>query len=407
MTTEKSTDVPAGSRGPLTGIKVLEIGSIYAGPFCCQLLADMGADVIKFERPGLPDPMRSWAHTDENGTSYSWAVVSRNKRCVTLDVRDKECANIFRDFVRQADVLVENFRPGTMEGWGLGPDELCAINPRLIYARVSGYGQTGPYAKRPGFGVIGEAMSGLRSITGYPDRPPVRAGVSIADAVAGMFTAFSVSTCLHERSVSGKGQVIDTALYEGLFALMSDFTAVYEALGVTKEPVGAKIPRVVPNGIFRTKDEQYVVLGTGTDPVFVRLARVMNRMDLAERFPTAAAKADNEDELLEAIEGWVGARPIAEVLDLLKTAEVPGVKVYRAPDILADPQYAARDMLMPVPWHDGTTVHIPGIVPKLSRTPGSVRTFLPKIGEHNEEIYSGVLGLSAERIQSLRNRGVI
>ena len=395
------------SKGPLTGVKVLEFGSIYAGPFCCQLLADMGADVIKVERPGFPDPMRSWAHTDDENTSYSWAVVSRNKKCVTLDVRDREGAEIFRELASRSDVLVENFRPGRMESWGLGPDVLCERNPRLIYARVSGFGQTGPYAMRPGFGVIGEAMSGLRSITGYPDRPPVRAGVSIADAIAGMFTAYGVAASLHERATSGKGQVIDTALYEGLFALMSDFIAIYEALGVVKEPVGAKIPRVVPNGIFRTADGQYVVLATGTDAVFARFAKVMGRKDLAEKYPTPAARADNEDELIGVIEAWIATRPIGEVLETLRQAEVPGVKVYRAPDILADPQYAAREMLMAVPWKGGGTVHIPGVVPKLSRTPGGVRSFLPELGQHSDEVYANILGMSAEAIEKLRSRKVI
>ncbi|TDL39673.1 CaiB/BaiF CoA transferase family protein [Arthrobacter nitrophenolicus] len=392
---------------PLDGLRVIEIGSIYAGPYCCQLLGDMGAEVIKIERPGLPDPLRSWAHTDERGVSYHWSVVSRNKHCVTLDVKTVEGRELFLELVAQADVLVENFRPGTMEKWQLGPSDLEKINPRLIYARVSGYGQTGPYAARPGFGLIGEAMSGLRSITGEPGRPPIRAGVSIADAVAGMFTAYGVLACLHELKSSGKGQVVDTALYESLYALMKDFTAMWEADGIVKPPVGTRIPRVVPTGIYTTAEESYVVIGGGTTAVFARLATAMGRPELSQRFPTPALRADNEEEIEAAIEAWVATQTAEAVLNVLEEAGVPASKVYGPQDILADPQYQARDMLLPVEWPGKGVLHFPGVVPKLSRTPGRVTSTLPEMGESNKYVFSELLNRTADELVTYGEKGII
>ena len=395
------------TKGPLENIKVLEVGSMYAGPFCGQLLGDMGGDVIKIEAPGKPDALRTWSYTDQDGTSFFWGHLSRNKRCVTLNLKSAEGRKVFLRMIEKSDVLVENFRGGLMEQWGLGPQDLAKVNDRLIYARVSGYGQTGPYAARPGFGVIGECMSGLRSITGYPDRPPVRAGISIADAVGGMFSAYGVAAALVERQNSGKGQIIDTALYEALFMLMNDFVAVYEALGVVKEPVGTRNPRVVPTGIYRTADDEWVIPAAGSDLVFGRLATVMERPDLAHDFGKAVVRADNEAVVDKAVEDWVRARTAHEAMAQLRAGDVPVTKVYKAPDILQDPQFAARDMLLPVDWPGHGRVHFPGIVPKLSRTPGSARSHLPDTGQHNEEIFAGELGLSQPYLARLRNAGVI
>jgi len=401
-----STSTPLAT-GPLAGLKVLEVGSMYAGPFCGQLLGDMGATITKIEAPGKPDTLRTWGHADKEETSFFWGHLSRNKRCITLDVSKPEGREVFMKLAADYDVIVENFRGGNMEKWGIGPEDVFAINPRIIYARVSGFGQTGPYANKPGFGVIAECMSGLRSITGYPDRPPVRAGISIADAVGGMFTAFGVTSALHERTRSGKGQVVDTALYEGLFMLMNDFVAVYEALGVVKEPVGSTIPRVVPTGIYKTKDGEYVVPAAGSDPVFKRIAKVMGRPDLAEKYGRAQVRADNGELVDGEVAAWIASHSAEEVLANLGEGDVPVFKVYRAPDILQDPQFKARDMLLPMEWPGIGTLHFPGIVPKLSRTPGNVRSHLPQMGEHNDEVYRQELGLSDAEIAALQQKKVI
>lgn len=396
-----------GSPGPLAGLKVLEVGSMYAGPFCGQLLGDMGATVTKIEAPGKPDTLRTWSYADKDEVSFFWGHLSRNKRCITLDVSQPQGRDLFLRMAKDYDVIVENFRGGNMEKWGLGPEDVFAVNPRIIYARVSGFGQTGPYANKPGFGIIAECMSGLRSITGYPDLPPVRAGISIADAVGGMFTAFGVTSALHERQSSGRGQVIDTALYEGLFMLMNDFVAVYEALGVVKKPVGARNPRVVPTNIYKTKDGEYVVPAAGSDPVFKRIAAVMGRPDLAEKYGRAQVRADNEEVVDGEVASWIASHTAEEVLARMNTGDVPVAKVYRAPDILRDPQFKARDMLLPMEWPGIGTLHYPGIVPKLSRTPGSVRSVLPQMGQHNQEVYSQELGMSEAELASLSEAGVI
>jgi len=393
--------------GALAGITVLEIGSMYAGPFCGQLLGDMGAEVIKIEAPGKPDALRTWSYADKRGVSFFWGHLSRNKKCITLDLQKGEGREIFLKMAAKADVIVENFRGGLLEKWRLGPEDIAAVNDRLVYARVSGFGQTGPYAKRPGFGVIGECLSGLRSITGYPDRPPVRAGISIADALGGVFTAYGVAAALVERATSGKGQVIDTALYESLFVLMNDFVAVYEALGVIKEPVGSRNPRVVPTNIYKTADERWVVPAAGSNMVFKRLAKVMGRPDLAEKYGEAQVRADHEELIEQIVIDWVAERNLDQVMSELQDGDVPATKVYHAPDILEDPQYKARDMLIPVEWPDHGTVHFPGVVPKMSRTPGSVRSHLPEMGEHNVEIFQGRLGMSDAELASLRQAEVI
>ncbi len=401
-----NTQTPTAT-GPLAGLKVLEVGSMYAGPFCGQLLGDMGASITKIEAPGKPDTLRTWSYADENDVSFFWGHLSRNKRCITLDMSKEKGREVFLKLAADYDVIVENFRGGTMEKWGLSPDDVFAINPRIIYARVSGFGQTGPYANRPGFGIIAECMSGLRSITGYPGQPPVRAGVSIADAVGGMFTAFGVTSALHERTSSGLGQVVDTALYEGLFMLMNDFVAVYEAKGVVKEPVGARNPRVVPTNIYKSKDGDYVVPAAGSDPVFKRIAKVMGRPDLVEKYGRAQVRADNEDIVDQEVADWIARHSTEEVLAQMGEGDVPVFKVYRAPDILKDPQFKARDMLLPMDWPGIGTLHFPGIVPKLSRTPGNVRSQLPEMGEHNDQVYRQELGLAEAEIARLQQQEII
>ena len=371
----------------LAGLKVLELGQLIAGPFAGKTLADFGADVIKIEPVEGGDPLRSWRLLRE-GTSVWWEVQSRNKRSVALDLRAASGQAAVRALAAEADVLIENFKPGTLEGWGLGWEALHAANPRLVMLRVSGYGQSGPYRDKPGFGVLGEAMGGLRHLTGEPGRVPVRCGVSIGDTLAALHGVIGVLLALRHREVNGgQGQVVDVALYESVFNVMESLLPEYDAFGAVRGAAGSALPGIAPSNAYACRDGFALVAGNG-DSIFRRLMSTIGRDDLA----ADPALADNTgrvrrvDEIDAAIGAWTAARTVAEVLAALDAASVPAGRIYTAADIAHDPHYAARGMLQPVAMDDGSTLVVPGIVPKLSRTPGALRRRAPGLGEHTAEV---------------------
>jgi formyl-CoA transferase len=385
---------PASSNAPpqippaaLGGLKVLELGQLIAGPFAAKTLADFGAEVIKIEPPGSGDPLRKWRLL-KDGTSVWWQVQSRNKRSVALDLRTPEGQGVVRQLALEADVLIENFRPGALEGWGLAPDDLLAANPRLIVLRISGYGQTGPYSSKPGFGVVAEAMGGLRHLTAEPGRVPVRVGVSIGDTLAALHGVIGVLLALQHRHNSGKGQVIDVALYESVFNCMESLLPEYSAFGVVREPAGSALPGIAPSNAYRCKDGGHVLIAGNGDSIFVRLMRLIGRDDLAAD-PTLGDNAGRVVRVAEidaAIEAWTLERTVDEVLSALDTAAVPAGRIYTVADIAADPHYRARGMLETVKLADGTSLTLPGIVPKMSLTPGSHRSMAPELGQHTLEV---------------------
>lgn len=370
----------------LQGVRVLELGQLIAGPFAAKTLGDFGADVIKIEPPD-GDPLRTWRLL-RNGTSVWWEVQSRNKRSVCLDLRTPEGQDVARRLAAEADVLIENFKPGTMEGWGLGWETLHALNPRLIMLRLSGYGQTGPDAHKPGFGILGEAMGGLRHLTGEPGRVPVRTGVSIGDSIAALHGVIGVLLALYHRDArGGQGQMVDVALYESVFNLMESLLPEYDAFGVVRERAGSALPGIAPSNAYRCADGGYVLIGGNGDSIFKRLMHAIGRPDLADD-PTLArndGRARRSTELDAAIEAWTLQRPIDEVIRVLDAAQVPVGKIYTAADIAHDPQYQARDMVLTVTDSHGLPLKVPGIVPKLSATPGQLRHPAPRLGEHTRE----------------------
>jgi crotonobetainyl-CoA:carnitine CoA-transferase CaiB-like acyl-CoA transferase len=375
----------------LQGIKVLELGQLIAGPFAGKTLGDFGADVIKVEPPGVGDPLRKWRML-RNGTSVWWEVQSRNKRSVVLDLREPEGQEIVRELAKQADVVIENFKPGTLEGWGLGWDELHALNPRLIMLRISGYGQTGPYKDRPGFGVIGESMGGLRHLTGEPGRVPVRVGVSIGDTLAALHGVVGVLLALYHRDArGGEGQFIDVALYESVFNVMESLLPEFDAFGAVRERAGGALPGIVPSNAYRCKDGTYVLVAGNGDSIFRRLMAAIGRPDL-ERDPTLAhndGRAANTAKIDRAIEDWTQVRTQDEILAVLDEARVPAGRIYSVADIARDPQYLAREMIVPATTADGEALRVPGIVPKLSATPGALAHPAPRLGEHSAEVGKG------------------
>ncbi|MHB1200134.1 MAG: CaiB/BaiF CoA transferase family protein [Polaromonas sp.] len=396
----------AGSAGPLTGLKVVELGQLIAGPFAAKTLADFGAEVVKIEAPGAGDPLRKWRLL-KDGTSVWWQVQSRNKRSVALDLRQPDAQEIVRKLAQEADVLIENFRPGAMEDWGLGPDALCALNPRLIMLRISGYGQTGPYRDRPGFGVVAEAMSGLRHLTGEPGRVPVRVGVSIGDTLAALHGVIGILMALHHRNRHGSGQVIDVALYEAVFNCMESLLPEYSAFGAVRGPAGSALPGIAPSNAYRCQDGYALIAGNG-DSIFRRLMSAIGRVDLAKD----PALADNSGrvarvaELDQAIGQWASALTVDQALTALERAEVPSGKIYTIADIASDPHYAARAMLEQVQQSDGSMLAVPGFVPKLSATPGSHRRNAPTLGQDTDAVLREA-GLSEAQIAELRRRGVV
>ena len=395
------------SPSALQGVRVVEMGQLIAGPFAAKMLAEFGADVIKIEAPGGGDPLRGWRLT-KDGTSVWWQVQSRNKRSIALDLRAAEGQEIARQLIAQADVLIENFRPGTLEGWGLGWDELHALNPGLVMLRVSGYGQTGPYRDRPGFGAIGEAMGGLRHLTGEPGRVPVRVGVSIGDTLAALHGTIGVLTALYHRKVNGgTGQVIDVALHEAVFNVMESLIPEYSAFGAVREAAGSALPGIAPSNAYRCNDGYVLVAGNG-DSIFKRLMTAIGRNDLGDAPDLAhnAGRVARVAEIDAAIEHWTLTRRVDEVLAALGAARVPVGKVYTAKDIHEDPHYRAREMILRQVTRDGYELDVPGVVPKLSATPGTLRTSAPHLGDDTDGVLAE-LGLSAERIAQLRRQGVV
>ncbi|HEX9684610.1 MAG TPA: CaiB/BaiF CoA-transferase family protein [Burkholderiales bacterium] len=393
---------------PLQGIQVIELGTLIAGPFCARLLAEFGAEVIKIEPPGLGDPLRKWRKLHQ-GTSLWWYAQARNKKSVTLDLKQPEAQEIVRKLAEGADIVVENFRPGAMEKWGLGWDRLSKLNPGLVMVRLSGFGQTGPYRDRPGFGAIGESMGGMRYVTGYPDRPPVRVGVSIGDSIAALHGVIGALMALHHRNVNGgRGQVVDVALYEAVFNMMESVLPEYDRFGFVRERSGASLPGIVPSNTYVTRDDKYVVIGANADPIFKRMMNAVGRPDLAND-PALAhndGRVARTEEIEEVIGDWVAAHDLEHVLQVLEQADVPSSKIYDIADIARDPHYAMRGMIQQFTLEDGKPLKLPGIVPKLSETPGSTKWVGPALGEHTAEVLAA-LGYSEEQQEELKRRGVI
>ncbi|TMA52802.1 MAG: CoA transferase, partial [Deltaproteobacteria bacterium] len=377
---------------------------------CARLLADFGAEVIKIEPPGEGDPMRTTGQALEDGKSLWWPSIARNKKCITLNLRVPEGQELLRKLVAQADVLVENFRPGTLEGWGLGYDVLRQLNPGLVFARVSGYGQTGPYRAKPGFAAVAEAFGGLRHLVGFPDRPPCRVGISLGDSLAGLFAALGTLMALYHRDVNGgQGQVVDTALYEAVFALLEGTLTEYDRTGFIRTRTGTLLPGFAPSNLYPCRGGQWVVIAANTDGLFRRLCTLMGRDELASdpRFATQVVRVQNREAIDEIIAAWTADQELAVLLSRLEAATIPAGPVYSIADIVQDPHFQARDMLLTL--HDRLlgAIRMPGIVPKLSDTPGEARFVGPGLGEHNQEVYGSLLELSAGEIASLAGRGVI
>ena len=395
------------SPAALKGVRVIEMGQLIAGPFAGKTLGEFGAEVIKIEPPGAGDPLRNW-RLMKDGTSVWWQVQSRNKRSLALDLRSSEGQDIARQLIAEADVLIENFRPGTLEGWGMSYEQLAELNPRLIMLRISGYGQTGPYRDLPGFGSIGEAMGGLRHLTGEPGHVPVRCGISIGDTLAALHGVIGVLTALYHRDANGgKGQVIDVALHEAVFNVMESLIPEYSAFGAVREAAGSALPGIAPSNAYRCTDGYVLIAGNG-DSIFKRLMTSIGRSDLADAPELAnnAGRVARVEELDRAIEAWTAHRSTEEVLATLTEARVPAGKIYTARDIAEDPHYRARDMILRQSTRDGYDVDVPGIVPKLMGTPGSVRTSAPKLGDDTDDILREI-GLSENRIAELRDKGAI
>jgi formyl-CoA transferase len=394
--------------GPLDGIRVLELGQLIAGPFASRLLAEFGADVIKIEPPRTGDPLRKWRMLHD-GTSVWWASQSRNKRSVTLDLRDPEGQAIARRLAAEADVVIENFRPGALEGWGLGWDTLHELNPKLVMLRVSGYGQTGPYRDLPGFGVIGEAMGGLRHLSGEPGRTPVRVGVSIGDSLAALHGVIGILLALrHRDQQGGEGQMIDVALYESVFNMMESLLPEYSVFGAVREAAGSSLPGIAPSNAYRCRDGKFALIAGNGDSIFRRLMEVIERPDLAADPELAQndGRVANVERLDAAIGAWTAQHSLDDVLARLNEARIPAGKIYDIADIAADPHYRARDMILDSTLDDGTPVQLPGVLPKLNATPGTVRTRAPALGEHTDEVLAS-LGLDDAQRATLRERGVI
>jgi formyl-CoA transferase len=399
----------------LAGLKVLELGQLIAGPFAAKTLADFGAEVIKVEpppdakRPQVAggDPLRKWRLL-KDGTSVWWQVQSRNKRSLALDLREPEAQEIVRRLVKDADVLIENFRPGTLEGWGLAPDALLELNPRLIVLRISGYGQSGPYRDRPGFGVVAEAMGGLRHLTAEPGRVPVRVGVSIGDTLAALHGVIGILVALQHRHQTGRGQVIDVALYEAVFNCMESLLPEYSAFGAVRGAAGSALPGIAPSNAYRCADGGYALIAGNGDSIFKRLMAVIGRPDLADDPALAdnAGRVARVAEIDDAIGHWTAELSVDDVLRKLDAASVPAGRIYTIADIAADPHYRARGMVQEIRMEDGDTLAVPGIVPKLSATPGAHRRNAPALGQDTDDVLREI-GLTPEQIEALKQRGIV
>ncbi len=393
---------------PLSGVRVLELGSLIAGPFAARLCAEFGAEVIKVESPDGGDPLRRWRKLYE-GTSLWWFVQSRNKRCITLNLKHEQGREVLKKLIAEADILIENFRPGVLEKLGLGWDVIHALNPKLVMLRLSGFGQTGPMKEQPGFGAVGESMGGLRYITGFEDRPPVRTGISIGDSIAALWGVIGALMALRQREVNGgSGQMVDVALYEAVFAMMESMVPEFDVLGFVRERTGNIMPGITPSSIHTCADGGHIQIGANGDAIFQRLMRTMGRDDLADDPGLAdnAGRDARRDELYAVINAWTASLPLDEVEAKLVAAEVPASRIYSVADMFRDPQYLAREMFLSAKLPDGRPFRMPGIVPKLSETPGEVRWVGPALGEHNEQVLAE-LGYSADQIAALRQAGAI
>jgi len=401
-------DISASPPGALADLRVLELGTLIAGPFCGQLLGDMGAEVIKIEAPGQGDPMRHWGPQPRGEPSVWWPVIGRNKKGITLDLRQDEGQSLFKELVRKSDVVIENFRPGTLERWGCGWTELSALNPRLILVRVSGYGQTGPYSQRAGYGGIGEAMGGLRYIVGEPDRPPSRVGISIGDSLAAVHACMGTLAALHHRNRTGAGQVVDAAIYESVLNMMESLVTEYDQLGHVRERSGPILPRIAPSNVYPTRDG-IVMIGANQDTVFARLASAMEAPALAQdpRYADHQARGANQAELDAIIARWTATFATGDLLALLERNAIPSGLIYRAADMLDDPHFVAREAIVSTTHPQFGTLRMQNVAPRLSASPSSVRSPAPALGQHNAEIYGELLGLGPDVLDGYRARGVI
>ena len=402
-------ETDTASRAPLSDLRVLEVGHLVAGPFCGQLLADFGAEVIKLEDPARGDPMREWGREKPHGLSLWWPIIARNKKCITCNLRTEAGQELVLKLVSEVDVLIENFRPGTLERWNLGYERLSAINPALVLIRVTGFGQSGPYASRAGFGSIGEAMGGLRYVTGDPATPPSRVGISIGDSLAGTLAALGGMIALHVRERTGQGQIVDSAIYEAVITFMESLIPEYALGNYIRERTGAILPKVAPSNIYPTEDGESILIAANQDSVFQRLAEVMGRPELQEdpRYATHGARGDNQEALDELISKWTVSLRAKELIELLNGAGVPAGSIYRAKEMLNDSHFHARESIIRLPHPEFGEFPMQNVAPRLSSTPGEVRWLGPEHGAHNEEIYGGLLGLRAEDIGRLRQEGTI
>jgi len=391
---------------PLAKIKVVEMGQLIAGPFAAKTLADFGADVIKIEPPKVGDALRKWRLL-KDGTSVWWQVQSRNKKSLSLDLRQAEAQDIVRTLATEADILIENFRPGTLEGWSLDPEKLLELNPKLIVLRISGYGQTGPYRDKPGFGVVAEAMGGLRHLTAEPGRVPVRVGISIGDTLASLHGVIGILLALQERHSSGKGQIIDIALYEAVFNCMESLLPEYSAFGEVRQAAGSALPGIAPTNAYQCADGGYVLVAGNGNSIFKRLMTVIGRDDLGSdpQLENNDGRVKRVAELDLAIGEWTKTISTTKVLEILDSVAVPAGRIYTVADIANDPHYKARENIQTIEMHDGTKLDVPGVIPKLSRTPGSIKTLAPDIGQNTDEILKSI-GLTEAQVASLKERGI-
>ncbi|WP_099156989.1 CaiB/BaiF CoA transferase family protein [Virgibacillus ndiopensis] len=394
----------------LEGLKVLELGSLIAGPFAGRLMAEFGADVIKVEPPGKGDPLRDWRYIYK-GQSLWWRLQARNKKSITIDLKKKEGQEIIKSLAKECDIIIENFRPGTLEKWNIGYEQLSEINPGIIMVRVSGYGQTGPYRDKAGFGSVGESMGGIRHLTGYPDRAPTRAGISLGDSLAAMYSVIGALMAVYHRDVkgTGEGQIVDVALYEAVFSLMESLLPEYDKFGVVRQRTGSSLPGIAPSNTYQCKDEKYIVIGGNGDAIFKRLMYAIGYQELAEddRFSSNKGRAEYADFLDSKIEAWTKTVNLETAVQVLDDAKVPAGAIYSIEDIAKDPQYIAREMIQSVSLGNDDSLKIPGVVPKMSKTPGGTSWLGPNLGEHTNQILKKLLAFDEEKIIKLKKEGVI
>jgi len=407
---ESGGDQRMKKRKPLEGIKILELGNLVAAPFAGKILSEFGAEVIKVEEPKTGDPLRNW-RVMHNDTSVWWYVQSRNKKSITVNLRDPEGQQIIRQLSEKVDVVLENFKPGTLERWGLGLEDLQKVNPSIIMTRVSGYGQTGPYREKPGFGSVAEAIGGLRYLTGYPDLPPVRVGIALGDLVAGLYAVIGTLIALRARDEDAqkRGQLVDVALYESVFSLLEGILPEYDLTGVVRERTGSTLPGIAPSNTYECADGKHLVIGGNGDKIFQRLMKAIGREDLAYDpiYASNQGRADNVDFIDAIIEDWTKKHPLKEAQRILDEVSVPVGPIYGIKEIVEDEQYKAREMLQEIELPDGKKVLVPGVVPKLSETPGEINWSGPSLGQHNEEIYTEFMNFSFEEFKKLKEQGVI